>query len=136
MSADDDPARAAYARLLGAYAVGTEDALAAVVAPGVRYTIHGAARLSGSYRGVPGMLAWMRLAGEISEGTVRFTPRTVATDGDADAATVLVIGQVTAQRAGTRHETGHLYHLRWEGGLLVEGHTYPTDQRAFDALWT
>ena len=61
------------------------DAIAAVVAPTVRYVIHGGARLSGTYEGVEGMLAWMRLAGEISECTVRFVPESVATEVRADS---------------------------------------------------
>lgn len=135
-----DLARAAYADLLAAYGTGTPHALAQAVSPTVRYVIHGDASLSGEYHGVAGMLEWINLAGQLSGGTARFRPDVVAVqeDGAEDDATwdVVAIGNATLERDGSTLLTGHIYHLRWETGVLVEGHTYPTDPTTFREAWS
>jgi len=86
-----------YRRLLAAYARGTTEALAEVVAPDVVYTIHGDADLSGVYRGPAGMAGWIAHAAGLTGGTARFSPDTLL----ADETTLLSIGTATATRGGT-----------------------------------
>ncbi|GAA1512618.1 nuclear transport factor 2 family protein [Nocardioides humi] len=129
-------ARDAYAGLLAAYGKGTAPALEAVVAPDVHYVIHGEATLSGSYRGVAGMLEWIDLAGRISGGTARFAPEVITTDESGERSDVVAIGVASVEREGGVLRTGHIYHLRWQDGLLVEGHTYPADPATFRQVWS
>lgn len=119
-----------YQRLLAGYADPAR--LGEVVAADVVYTIHGDATLSGTYRGVAGMAEWIALANRLSGGTARFTPDVLL----ADEETVLTYGTVTARRGGEAHRIGHIYYLRWAGGLLVEGHTFAADPEPFNRLWS
>lgn len=121
-----------YRRLLAAYADGTPEAIADVVAPDVVYTIHGDADLSGTYHGPAGMVAWIGHAARLTDSTARFAPD-VLLAGDS---TVLAIGTATGTRAGVEHRTRHLYVLRWADGRLIEGHTVGADPAGFRSLWS
>lgn len=131
MSDNPDP-MVCYQRLLEAYGRGTREALAEVVAEEVIYTIHGSATLSGKYVGLDGMLSWIRLAGELSDGTARFVPEEITTS----ATSLVAVGTAEVIRAGKPERTGHIYRLRWSNGLLREGHTYPTDSESFASVWS
>jgi ketosteroid isomerase-like protein len=131
-SRSSENVHALYAALLAAYGAGTREALEGIVSPEVTYTIHGSATLSGEYRGIDGMLTWMKTAVDLSSGSVRFVPEEVLTN----ETTLVAIGRVELVRDGRTIRTGHIYRLRFRGDRLIEGHTYPTDPAEFDDAWS
>jgi ketosteroid isomerase-like protein len=99
----------------------------------VVYRIAGRSRLAGEYRGIEQFDKVLRLAKELSGGTIKFEPQTILADNKA----IMVYGRATAKREEKMLDVDHAYLYRFnEEGKIIEGRTIPVDLYAFDEFWT
>jgi ketosteroid isomerase-like protein len=97
------------------------------------YRVAGKSRIAGEYRGIEQFDKALKLAKELSGGTIKFEPQVVLADDRA----VMVYGHATAQREGKTLDIDHAYLYRFdEDGKIIEGRTIPVDLYAFDEFWS
>jgi uncharacterized protein len=108
------------------------DAVAALVADDVVYTIPGRSRIACHTTGLAAHLAALRHVRELSGGSLKLEPRAIAADGDY----LVVWGRITAEREGRALDCEHCVMYRFREGKIVEGRTVPIDLYAFDAFWS
>jgi len=96
------------------------------------YRIAGRSQLAGEYRGIEQFDKALRLAKELSGGTIKFEPQTILADNKA----IMVYGRATAKREGKTLDIDHAYLYKLnEEGKIIEGRTIPVDLYAFDEFW-
>jgi ketosteroid isomerase-like protein len=97
------------------------------------YRIAGRSPLAGEYRGIEQFDKVLRLAKELSGGTIKFEPQTILADNKA----IMVYGHATAKREGKMLNIDHAYLYKFdEEGKIIEGRTIPVDLYDFDAFWS
>jgi ketosteroid isomerase-like protein len=131
-SMTDHPNVLAYKRMIAAFNANDLGAVEALVSPDLVYTIPGKSKIACHTRGVMPHLTMLKLARELSAGTLRLDPRAVAADGNY----LVVWGRITAEREGRRLDSDHCVMYRFEDGRIVEGRTVPVDLYAFDDFWS
>lgn len=130
-SPNDHPLVAAYERLIRAFNANDLPAMTSHFHPDVTYVIPGQSPVAGRAHGVAEHLAQLKRARELSGGTLRFDPRTMAASGDR----LFVFGRITAERNGRRLDADHMVMFRFDDGRIVEGRTIPLDLYEFDEFW-
>jgi ketosteroid isomerase-like protein len=131
-STTDHPNVLAYKRMIAAFNTNDLGAVQALVSPDLVYTIPGKSQIGCHTRGVMPHLTVLKLARELSAGTLRLEPRAVVADGNY----LVVWGRITAEREGRRLDSDHCVMYRFEDGRIVEGRTVPVDLYAFDDFWS
>ena len=97
------------------------------------YRIAGKSPIAGEFHGIEQVAKALKLAKELSGGTIKFEPQEVLANDQA----VMVYGHATAQREGKTLDIDHTYIYRFdEEGKIIEGRTIPVDLYAFDAFWS
>jgi len=122
----------AYKGMIAAFNANDLSAVEALVDANLVYEIPGKSPIACRTRGVAAHIQMLKLARELSGGTLRLEPRAIAADGDY----LVVWGRITAERAGKRLDSDHCVMYRFEAGKIVEGRTVPLDLYAFDEFWS
>lgn len=115
------------------HAGGSGAALEHILTPDVTWTVPGASRIAGTYRGRREVFGYFRRRRELAGGTFRLHQGDVLV-GEGDRLAALVDG--SAVIAGTTHRwsTVGLYDVA--DGRIARCRLLALDQRAFDAIWS
>ena len=114
------------------YAGGTEEPLAELLAEGAEWRVPGHNAIAGHYRGREEVLGYFRRRRDLAGRTFRIEVRERLA---ADAGVVtLATGEAELGGAAERWGTAGVY--RFAGGSLSGGWLLPTDQAAFDRIWS
>jgi len=115
------------------YAGGPGDALEAILTRTVTWTVPGANRIAGAYRGRDEVLAYFARRRDLARRTFRLTQRDVLV-GEGDRIAALVDGVATIGDVEHRWSTVGLYDVA--GRRIAACWLLALDQRAFDAIWS
>jgi ketosteroid isomerase-like protein len=86
---------------------------------------------AGRYRGVEGLSKLFHGVRDASGDTFHLEPE--LNFGDDRAA--VIVGRVTASRAGKTLDARNIFLVECADGLIVRGSTVPVDQYAYDEFW-
>lgn len=116
------------------YAGGDEQALRALLDPGVTWIVPGVSAIAGSYRGIDEVFSYFARRRDQAAGTFRMHRRDVLV-GEGSRIAALTDG--TASITGVQHawSTVGLYELT-ERDRVSACWLLPFDQAAFDAIWS
>jgi ketosteroid isomerase-like protein len=115
------------------YAGGSGAELEQILTPDVTWTVPGASRLAGTYRGRREVLGYFRRRRELAGGTLRLHRRDVLV-GEGDRLAALVDGSAVIAGASRAWSTVGLYDVA--GGRIAGCRLLALDQSAFDAIWS
>jgi ketosteroid isomerase-like protein len=115
------------------YGGGFGAALLEVLAPNVTWIVPGKSAIAGTYRGLEGVLAYMRRRRDLADRTFRMERRDVLV-GEGDRVAALTDGVATIREVEYRWSTVGLYDV--VDGRIAACRLLPLDQRAFDAIWS
>lgn len=115
------------------YAGGSGAALEQLLAPDITWTVPGANRIAGHYRGLDEVFAYFRRRRDLADRTFQMRRRDVLV-GDGDRLAALTDGFATIRGIDHRWSTVGLYHVVEQ--RITACWLLPLDQRAFDAIWS
>lgn len=115
------------------YAGGTEHGLDRLLAPDVTWTVPGASRIAGTYRGIDQVLDYFELRRDLADRTFQMTRRDLLV-GEADRLAALTDGSATIRGAEHSWSTVGLYEVNT--GQIASCWLLALDQPAFDAIWS
>jgi ketosteroid isomerase-like protein len=114
------------------YAGGEAGPLTELLAPNAEWHVPGRSAIAGSYRGRERVLEYFARRRDLAERTFRIEVRE-AYGADAGVVT-LAYGRATMGGEASEWGTAGVY--GFDRGLLTSGRLLPTDQKAFDAIWS
>lgn len=99
------------------------------VADSATYTIHGKSIVSGTFIGIDNIVSALARIKELTNGTMKVVPE-VLLAGENE---IMAYYKVSGRRPGGKEYENHQAYLyKFHEGKLIEGHTIPVDQYAFD----
>lgn len=113
------------------YGDGDSAGLEQLLDPGIVWRIPGHNQISGTYRGVEEVIAYMRRRRELADATFRMHRREVL----AGPSHIAALTDGTAERDGARHSWSTVGLYRARNGRILECTLIPLDAEAFDAAW-
>ncbi len=131
MARADSTAAALWHALVGAVQSGDLDKARALVTDDFEWQVMGRFPYAGHHHGVEGLAALLKGVRDESGGSFQLTPE--LSFGDDEAA--VVVGHVTATRAGKTLDGDNVFIVRCEDGRIRRGMTIPVDQYAYDEFW-
>jgi ketosteroid isomerase-like protein len=117
--------------MAGAVMNGDLDLARTFVTESFEWEVMGRFAYAGRYRDVEGLQKLLNGVRDASGGTFHMTPE--LSFGDEDSA--VVVGHVTATRAGKSLDAHNVFIVECEHGKVARGKTIPVDQYAYDEFW-
>ena len=115
------------------HAGGTARRLDQLLAPDVTWTVPGASRIAGTYRGIEQVLGYFELRRDLADRTFQMTRRDVLA-GEGSRIAALTDGSATIR--GTRHSWSTVGLYEVNAGRIAACWLLALDQPAFDAIWS
>jgi ketosteroid isomerase-like protein len=114
------------------FAAGDPEGLLSLFSTDAVWHVPGANAVSGDYRGLDEILAFLRRTAELTGGTYRVEPLWVVADDEHAVA----VYRAQAERDGGRSlDIEQVLLIDVEDGLWTHIRAQPLDQQAFDAFW-
>lgn len=115
------------------YAGGSGAALEELLAANITWSVPGANRIAGTYRGLDQVLDYFRRRRDLADRTFQMQRRDVLV-GDGDRVAALTDGVATIRGLEHRWSTVGLYEVIDQ--QIAACWLLPLDQHAFDAIWS
>lgn len=128
----ENPRVVTYRRMIAAFNSNDLSLVSQFVSADLRYTIPGRSPIAGTTLGVNEHLRMLKLARDLTSGTLKLAPLATAVDGDY----LFVWGRLNATRDNKYLDCEHGVMYRFAGDRVVEGRTLPTNQYQFDDFFS
>jgi ketosteroid isomerase-like protein len=131
--AEQHPNVLRYIHTIRAFNDNDIDAVSGYCSQNIVYRVAGRSPIAGEYHGIEQFARALKLAKELSGGTIKFEPQVILANDQA----VMVYGHAAARREGKTLDIDHAYLYRFnKEGKIIEGRTIPVDLYAFDEFWS